>query len=110
MRNTHRQEPARQFAIVGWRPRRPCITARIVNTDASERPMGMQGCKSMMGGGIEVFRSTIVKAKTDRIMAGRGLHTMARKLVDAANGRGYRAAKKQYQKKAPTTTTPRTSP
>jgi hypothetical protein len=40
-----------------------------------------------------------MKAKTDRIMAGRGLHTMARKLVDAAYGRGYRAAKQQYQNK-----------
>jgi hypothetical protein len=50
-----------------------------------------------------------MKAKTNRIMVGRGLYTMARKLVDAAYGRGYRAAKKHYQKKARTTTRRRVS-
>jgi hypothetical protein len=40
------------------------------------------------------------KPKTDRIMAGRGLHLMARKLVNAAYGRGYRAARLHYKKLA----------
>jgi hypothetical protein len=41
-----------------------------------------------------------MKAKTDRIMAGRGLHLMARKLVNAAYGRGYRAARLHYKRLA----------
>jgi len=40
-------------------------------------------------------------------MAGRGLHLMARKLVDAAYGRGYRAARLHYTKLAKAATTKR---
>jgi hypothetical protein len=40
------------------------------------------------------------KPKTNRIMVSRGLETMALKLVRAAYGRGYRAAKLHYQKLA----------
>jgi hypothetical protein len=39
-----------------------------------------------------------MKEKTNRIMAGRGLHIMAQKLVIAAYGRGYRAARLHYKK------------
>jgi len=41
-----------------------------------------------------------MKAKTTRIMVGRGLETMALKLVRAAYGRGYRAARLHYKKLA----------
>jgi hypothetical protein len=52
------------------------------------------------------------RPKTNRIMAGRGLHLMARKLVNAAYGRGYRAARLHYKKlaKAAPTNRRRVSP